>query len=342
MVSRLVPSLIKSITLVVPLLTLGATVGAPANSLRADECLAAPDSPSPQGTHWYYRLEWATQRKCWYLGTPDRPLRRAAATAAPATPLHSTPVPFGPRHSADGHPISVDPGDTASPSSRVDMLPVKPTTLEAVTATGGKFVQQSVQEDTSAPPPMDTPVSQAGALLQTGNEPAGPSVTPTARPDPVPAGTAFQAQDPIAIPTNTPSDSASDVAERAAGGSELTNNAGISMVTIFPILALGLAVVGMLCMVVVKNVAGRRARTIIDHRELDRTDDQRQHDWRGDQDQRGSIDERHLILSALSDHGPTRSDDVPFQTAFEIRKRKDKLAQLHQALDRLLQSPTAA
>src|ERR1700722_11675332 len=67
MVSRRVPSLIKSITLVVPLLTLGATAGAPANSLHADDCLAAPDSPSPQGTRWYYRLDWPTQRKCWYL-----------------------------------------------------------------------------------------------------------------------------------------------------------------------------------------------------------------------------------------------------------------------------------
>jgi hypothetical protein len=45
--------------------------------------------------------------------------------------------------------------------------------------------------------------------------------------------------------------------------------------------------------------------------------------------------------SAKAITGQHRSDDVPFQTAFEIRKRNDKLAQLNQALDRSLQSPTA-
>ena len=50
MVSRRVPSLIKSITLVVPLLTLGATVRAPANSLHADDCaLRRQNSPAARG-----------------------------------------------------------------------------------------------------------------------------------------------------------------------------------------------------------------------------------------------------------------------------------------------------
>jgi len=106
------------------------------------------------------------------------------------------------------------------------------------------------------------------------------------------------------------------------------------MATILAILALVLAA---LC-VVAKNGAARRAPTIIDQRE---PDDQRQHDWR-DGHQRGSIDEGQLLVSALSDCGLVRNDDVPFETAFEIRKRKDKLARLHQNLDRLLQSPTTA
>jgi hypothetical protein len=107
------------------------------------------------------------------------------------------------------------------------------------------------------------------------------------------------------------------------------------MAIILVILALVLAA---LC-VVEKNGAARRAPTIIDQRQ---PDDQRQHDWRDGQGQRGSIDEGQLLVSALSDCGLVRNDDVPFETAFEIRKRKDKLARLHQNLDRLLQSPTTA
>jgi len=110
------------------------------------------------------------------------------------------------------------------------------------------------------------------------------------------------------------------------------------MVTILAVLALGLLV---LCLVA-KNVTRRWVRTIVNHREPNLTDDQYQYDRRGAQDQRGSVDERQLIVSVLSDHSPVQNDDVPFQTAVEISKRKDKLARLHQNLDRLLQSPTVA
>ena len=292
--------------------------------------------PLPQGTRWYYRLDWPTQRKCWYLRAPDRSLRRGTATAA--APLRSTPVRFGRRHSADGLPISVDPADTASPSSRVDMLSVKTPTSEAITGTVGKLVQQSVQQDASAPPPTETPASQASPLSQAGNEAPGRLVAPTTGPDPVPAGAAVQAQHVHCDPNQYGCGFGLRCCREAAGGSKLTNDAGISMVTILAVLALGL---GVLC-VVAKNVAMRWVRTIVNHREPNLTDDQHQHDRRGDQDQRGSVDERQLIVSVLSDYSPVQNDDVPFQTAVEISKRKDKLARLHQNLDRLLQSPTVA
>jgi hypothetical protein len=306
-VSRRVPGLIKSIVLVISLQTLGAGVEA-----HAEECLSAPDSPSPQGTHWRYRLDWPTQRKCWYLAAPARSLRRAAA-AAPATA-----VLFGRRHSVDVPPKSVDPADPASPSSNVDMLPIDPPTSEGITARGGKLLHLGAPEDISALGPIGTPVPQASMLSQSGDEVTWPD----------PAGAAVQAQNRIAIPTRLPADSASL-------GARMTHNAGNSMATILAILALLLAA---LC-VVAKNSATRRAPTIIDQRE---PDDQRQHDWRGGQGQRRSIDEGQLLVSALSDCGLIRNEDVPFETAFEIRKRKDKLARLHQNLDRLLQSPTTA
>ena len=81
----------------------------------------------------------------------------------------------------------------------------------------------------------------------------------------------------------------------------------------------------------------------MDHPEPDRVDDQRQHEWRDDQDQHGSVDERReyqSLISAVSD--PFRAEGGADQITHEISKRRDKLAQLHQDLDRLLQSPTAA
>src|SRR3974390_237511 len=35
----------------------------------ADDCLAQPNGPTPQGQHWYYRIDHAkNKRQCWHLG----------------------------------------------------------------------------------------------------------------------------------------------------------------------------------------------------------------------------------------------------------------------------------
>jgi hypothetical protein len=34
---------------------------------KGDECRAKPDSSSPAGLHWYYRVDRANNRHCWYL-----------------------------------------------------------------------------------------------------------------------------------------------------------------------------------------------------------------------------------------------------------------------------------
>jgi hypothetical protein len=60
----------------------------PAHAAAA--CNAAPKSPPPQGSHWYYRSDRALGRKCWYLAAAGQklvPSRAAApARAEPATP----------------------------------------------------------------------------------------------------------------------------------------------------------------------------------------------------------------------------------------------------------------
>jgi hypothetical protein len=49
----------------------------------APECLAKPDRTAAPGSHWYYRIDRATQRQCWYLKQLDA---RAPAPAQPAAP----------------------------------------------------------------------------------------------------------------------------------------------------------------------------------------------------------------------------------------------------------------
>ncbi|HYC15766.1 MAG TPA: hypothetical protein VEC94_01030 [Pseudolabrys sp.] len=65
----------------------------------ADECLSKPNSPAPQGQHWYYRVDHVNNRQCWRLGpegllvrksapqveTPAAPPRAERPTATPPT-----------------------------------------------------------------------------------------------------------------------------------------------------------------------------------------------------------------------------------------------------------------
>jgi hypothetical protein len=58
------------------LILIAATADA-TGAARGEDCLAGPNAQSPQGRHWYYRVDRAAHRKCWYLGDLKR--HRAAA-----------------------------------------------------------------------------------------------------------------------------------------------------------------------------------------------------------------------------------------------------------------------
>ena len=59
-------------------------------SRAADECIEKPNAPAPQGSHWYYRIDRATKRQCWYLGAEGAKVRAPAREAATRV---RTPVP---------------------------------------------------------------------------------------------------------------------------------------------------------------------------------------------------------------------------------------------------------
>ena len=50
-----------------------------------DDCLSAPNGQTPEGSHWYYRIERGTKRHCWYLREEgERVSQRAPASTVPA------------------------------------------------------------------------------------------------------------------------------------------------------------------------------------------------------------------------------------------------------------------
>jgi hypothetical protein len=55
-----------------------------------DECLSSPKEQTPQGGHWYYRIDRVTKRHCWYLKEDDE--KPSQAAAKPVSP--KVVVPF--------------------------------------------------------------------------------------------------------------------------------------------------------------------------------------------------------------------------------------------------------
>jgi len=306
-----IPRRFAPIALVATFLTSG--VGVTANA-RADDCISAPNSPAPRGSHWYYRLDWATQRKCWYVRAPGQASQQVAAvtTIGPA----ETPTPSG------------------APSLRVKIPVSQPIFAPVPGGTTDKTSQQSTHEENAVSTP-EVPAPQRSTLSETSPQGAAPPAVTW--PDPAVAVAAVKAQGPIAVPTDVRAASVSDDAEKTTRRAEPTNNAAMPMI-FFPVLALGLAGVVLLSSVVIKK---RRARIIIDHPEPERVDDERQHEWTDGPYQYESVVEGkglHFLTSAVSDPDPLRDDDGAFQITKDISERSDKLLQLRRDIDQMLQS----
>jgi hypothetical protein len=83
--------------------------GTPVTSLlfgaarAADECLSGPKEQTPAGSHWYYRIDHASKRHCWYLREEGETLSQSAA---PNSPPSAKPV--APRPAAAMQPSVAD------------------------------------------------------------------------------------------------------------------------------------------------------------------------------------------------------------------------------------------
>ena len=235
-ISVQIPRPVGSIALVVTLLVWWcAGVGVPTNTARADDCLIAPNSPAPAGSHWYFRPDRAKQRNCWYLHAPDQPPQPAAAQAISDAPPATHTIAFKkPATASPSAPTSTGPGDSAAPP----LPPVKPQGAPMSSATTDQPVRQSAQKESSATSIPDAPAPQASPSSQTGTQGAEPApATATVWPDP-PAVAAVKAQEPAPVSSESvrPTADASDDAESTArdGGSTANAAGTAASVTVRP------------------------------------------------------------------------------------------------------------
>jgi hypothetical protein len=154
-----------SIPVIATLVIAGLGVAAPTSTARAKDCLAAPNSPAPEGRWWYYRLDWPTQRKCWYLrslGNPAQPTTQGVATGS-ARPVRSRSAPSDPIRPTDRAPKSTTHDDTTPSSPDSKTAPVGSIEQEVPAPQVSPLVQTTT--------PTKTPAPTAPSLTSTSTEP---------------------------------------------------------------------------------------------------------------------------------------------------------------------------
>jgi hypothetical protein len=139
--ARIASAIFVNVVVGIPLVMLARAETAP-----VDTCLASPKNETPAGSHWYYRIDHASKRNCWYL-------RQEGGGVAQAMPQASAPAPAP----------APAPQPTAKPSFSDAHAELRP--------------QATVREDSTVTnPPASAPGSNANAASTTATGSAAASV----------------------------------------------------------------------------------------------------------------------------------------------------------------------
>jgi hypothetical protein len=154
------------------------------SSIAAETCLAAPAQPAPQGSHWYYRLDRATQRKCWRLVKLDREPQGTAKQAAPqdepAGEEDAAPVvqrSGGPKHGWLTRSASAVPETTAPTQGTPDRASEPANDLAAAPPPVPGAQDQAIETAAPVAPVQVVEPKQPTVTAQDAAATAGPGMT---------------------------------------------------------------------------------------------------------------------------------------------------------------------
>lgn len=126
----------------------------------ADDCLAGPKDQAPHGSHWYYRLDHATKRHCWYL-KDEKLSQNAVADPAPSTkPIPSNAEAVTQRSIADAHAewpaqTTIEQpkrGDGIAPAIAADASVAMPAAETQRSLVASRWLEQSGTGSPAVPP----------------------------------------------------------------------------------------------------------------------------------------------------------------------------------------------
>ena len=153
---------VSAIAVLGSILVMAATSNLPDSRARAaEECLAAPKGSAPQGSHWHYRTDRATQRKCWFLAEPGAKAS-PSATARATPPMRLPPErPKRPSDATAGVEQGTKPHELDAKAYAI--TPLRTETSGDATSGQAASREATSREDRSAADPL-----VASALLERG------------------------------------------------------------------------------------------------------------------------------------------------------------------------------
>jgi hypothetical protein len=125
-----------------------------AQAATADDCLTAPKGASTPGSHWYYRIDRATKRQCWYL-------REDGDKSTRATPPVSAPV------------------TSAAATEPAEQQPPRTITRKAISDARAEYISQRPRTEQTSPAnlePQTTGTAASTPAVQDGKRSIGTNV----------------------------------------------------------------------------------------------------------------------------------------------------------------------
>jgi hypothetical protein len=209
---------------------------------EAEKCLAGPKGTPPQGGHWYYRVERATKRHCWYIGDEKEKVARAAPAISSASADSASPTPPAKnagtqRAIADARAELPPPQMQAEPETSITGQRAAAT---AANAAGTDNNQRANAWDTN---PQSSAQSSAQSSLIASRWPESSGVSPSASPAPAPATdqSAANVQPDAADAVEAPAPAIAPVTLAAADSSAARQTGSIQTLLLVIIGALSLA-----------------------------------------------------------------------------------------------------
>jgi hypothetical protein len=206
-----------------------AEITLPGAIAHAEDCLAAPNFPAREGTRWYYRLDRATQHKCWYTRALDQPTQQVAASAKATLPGPAFAIPIPrPRPSAAGSALSLsggDPGPFSSATKESGAPSVGGSTAETTSSIPKEFTSPKSgrpldEPAQTAPPPIGAATDETTSAISETNQALR---SPEANVEAIAAAPA--AETPAGATTDKTSSPTSDIAAPQQGATSSEPNA---------------------------------------------------------------------------------------------------------------------